>query len=129
ILPARVRGREMPADIAQRQGAEDGVAERVNHHVAIGMRQHAALVRDAHAAEHHVVALAKGVHVVALTDPELLVHRPCLPRMNSASARSAGVVTLMLSSAPSTRQGRRPMRSMAMASSVTATPARRAASR
>jgi len=37
----------------------------MNDHVAVGMRGHAAIVRDAHAAQHHVIARFEGVHVVA----------------------------------------------------------------
>ncbi len=69
-LPARIRWREMLADVAQRQRAEQGVAQRVDHHVAIAVGKHAALVRHAHAAEHDVVALAEGVDVIALADAE-----------------------------------------------------------
>ncbi len=65
----------MHADVAQRQRAQQGVAERVDHHVAVGMREHAAIVRYAHAAHHHVVALAEGVHVVTLADAEIVAHR------------------------------------------------------
>src|SRR5690606_31432417 len=122
ILPARIRRWEMPADVAQGQRAQDRIAQGMDDHVAVGVRQHAALVGDPHAAQHRVIAVAEGMHVIALSDPDVLAHCPCLPRRNAASARSAGVVSLMLSSAPSTRQGRRPSRSMAMASSVTVTP-------
>ena len=47
---------------------------------------------------------------------------------NAKRARSAGVVTLKLSSRPSTSSGRAPSRSIAIASSVTSTPSASAAS-
>ncbi|MNV81981.1 hypothetical protein D3C71_1756860 [compost metagenome] len=69
-LPAHLRGREMHADIAQCQRTEHGIAQGVQDHVAIAVREHAAAVRDADAAEHDVIALAKGMDVVALSDAE-----------------------------------------------------------
>src|SRR5690606_13186702 len=70
-LPARIGGREVGADIAQRQRTEHRVAQGVQDHVAVAVRQHAALVRHAHAADHHVVAFTEGVHVVTLADAQL----------------------------------------------------------
>src|SRR5690554_7200518 len=60
----------MHADVAQRQRAEDGIAQRMQDHVAVAVRHQAAVVRHAHAAEHHMLALAKGVDVVAVADAD-----------------------------------------------------------
>ena len=49
-----------------------------------------------------------------------------LLKINSANAKSEGVVTLILSSEPSTNKGLKPRRSMAIASSVIFKPARMA---
>src|SRR5699024_7899354 len=106
--------------------AQQGVAKRVDDDVAIGMRHHTALVRHAHASQHHMVAFAEGMDVESLAYAHVPVPFVRDSR-NSANARSAAVVILMLSSAPSTSSGRMPVRSMAMASSVTARPAERAA--
>ena len=65
-LPARVRGREMDADVAQRQRAEQSIAQGMQCHVAVAVRQHAAIVGNADAPEHHVVAIAERVHVEAV---------------------------------------------------------------
>src|SRR5690606_691494 len=70
-LPARIAGREVGADVAQRQRAEHRVAQRVQDHVAVAVRGDAAIMRHAHAAQHHVVALDEGVYVVALADADL----------------------------------------------------------
>src|SRR3546814_3964150 len=48
----------------------------MQHHVAVAVREHAALVRHAHAAEHDVVAVAEGVDVVTLADADVHVLDP-----------------------------------------------------
>ena len=55
----------MHADVAVAERAEDGVDQRVQHHVGVGMAGQAARMRDAHAAEHDVIAVAELVHVEA----------------------------------------------------------------
>src|SRR3546814_6940901 len=72
--PARIAGREMLADITQRQRAEQGIAQRVDHHIAIGMRDDTGIMGDPHAAQHHMIARAERMHVVALTDPRSEEH-------------------------------------------------------
>src|SRR5579863_9836562 len=64
-LPLDVAGGEMRTDIAVRKRAEDGIDQRVESNVAVGMGEEAAMVRHANAANHQVIALAKGVNVVA----------------------------------------------------------------
>ena len=44
----RIRIRKMPADVALAEGAEHGVAERVNHHVPVRVGDDAACVGDSH---------------------------------------------------------------------------------
>src|SRR5262245_66368706 len=63
--PARVGRRKMNTDVAFRKRAEDGIDERMQHDVGIGMPRETAPVRDAHAAEHDVLAGAGGVDVEA----------------------------------------------------------------
>src|SRR5699024_8465509 len=126
--PAFVRGRKVPPDIAQCQRPEHCIAQSMDHHVTIGMRHHTAVMRHAHPAQHDVITVAEVVHV----DPLPYAHDAASlsdDRRKSAKARSAGVVTLMLSSEPSTSKGRKPARSMAMASSVTTTPECRASTK
>src|SRR3546814_3286551 len=89
----------------------------MDHHVTIRMRHHAATIRHAHTAQGDVVTLAERMHVETLT----YAHHPVLASRNSASAKSAAVVTLILSSAPSTSRGAKPACSIAIASSLTFT--------
>ena len=58
----------MRADVAVAEGAENGIGDRVEHDVGVGMTDKAAVVRDRDAAEHHLVAGAKCVHVEADAD-------------------------------------------------------------
>src|SRR6202042_3284395 len=95
--PTLVRRRKVFADIAERERAEDGIAQRMNSDIAIRMRNESA-------ADDDVIAVAECVNVVALSN----AHHSVFPRRNSAIARSGAVVTLILSSLPSTSNGRCP---------------------
>ena len=53
----------MCADIAVGERAEDGVDQRMQHDVGIRMSGQARGMRDADAAEHDMIAVAKGMHV------------------------------------------------------------------
>ena len=66
--PLRIVGRKMLADIALGERAQDGIDQRMQRHISIRMAGHAAAMRDAHAAEHHMIAVDKGVHVEAVAD-------------------------------------------------------------
>jgi len=100
--PAFIGRRKMSADVAERECTENRVAQRVDHDIAVGMRDDAAAVGDAHTTEYDVIAVTESVDVVTLTDSQTVR----LARMNSANARSSGVVTLILLSLPSTSKGR-----------------------
>src|SRR5918995_3107144 len=87
-------------------------------------------MRDALAAEHHVIAARERMHVVALTDAQR--GHGALQDFSSRSARSmsSSSVILMLSGSPRTSRGCRPSASTACASSVGAeavSPAARSA--
>src|SRR5260221_5326538 len=112
--PAFVARRKMLADIAERERAQKRVAQRVDRNVAVRMRDDAVRMRDAHAADHYRVAGTECMDVNALAH----AHQLILVNKNSARAISAGVVILMLSSAPSMSKGRCPCASIAAASSV-----------
>jgi hypothetical protein len=56
------------ADVAQRQRTEHRIAQRVNDHVAIRVRDDSALCGIRTPPSTTVVALAKGMHVEALAD-------------------------------------------------------------
>ena len=64
----------MRADIAVGQRAEDGVDQRMQADIAVGMREKAACMRHANAANHHMIARAKGVDVVAGAGPDIAKH-------------------------------------------------------
>src|SRR5699024_3098326 len=80
-LPLRITGREMGPDIAHGQGSEHGVAQRVQRHVTITVGHECAVVRDAYTANHHMIALAKGMHIKALANTErnAVCHPAMLP--------------------------------------------------
>src|SRR6185437_5049630 len=56
-LPLDIARRKMRTDIAVGERAEDGVDQRVEPDVAVGMREEAAAVRHADAADHDVIAV------------------------------------------------------------------------
>ena len=67
----RIARRKMRTDIAVRQRAEDGVDQRMQADIAVGMGEKAARVRHANAADHQVIAVAEGVHVIAGAGPDI----------------------------------------------------------
>ena len=71
----RVARRKMRADIAVRQRAENGVDQRMQADIAVGMGEKAFRVRHAHAADHQMIAVAEGMHVVAGAGPDIAEHR------------------------------------------------------
>ena len=73
-LPLRVAGRKVRADVAVRQRAENGVDQRMQADIAVGMGEKAACVRHADAADHQMIAVAEGVHVVAGAGPDVAEH-------------------------------------------------------
>lgn len=98
----------MPADVAESGRSQQGVAQGVEGDVTVRVRHQPPDVRNAHAPEHHVIAVSEGVNVEPLTDTEIhgqsLTANCC--RMNSAKARSSGPVILMLLELPLTSSGR-----------------------
>ncbi|MNW07613.1 hypothetical protein D3C71_2042670 [compost metagenome] len=58
----------MLADIAQRSSTEQGVAQRVQYHVAVGMGQEAVFVGDTHPAQGNEITVAETVHIVAVAN-------------------------------------------------------------
>ena len=59
---------EMPADIAERRGAEQRITERMQQHIAVGVGQQARLVGNLHAAEGDERPLAETVNIVAVAN-------------------------------------------------------------
>jgi hypothetical protein len=65
--PLRIARRKVHADVAVSERAEDGIDQRMQRNVGIGMSGEPARMRDAHAAKHDVIAVAEGVHVEAIS--------------------------------------------------------------
>ena len=117
----------MLADVAQRQRAEH--ARRTAHGSRRRRRECATTPRscgNAHAAEHDVVAGAECVHVEAMADARSsLIGAPTM-EANRRQVRPGGDLEVVL--AAFDQQRAQALRSIAIDSSVTATPASRAAS-
>ena len=62
----------MVADVAERERAEDRIAQCMDHDVAVRMRDETAIVLDVDATEHDVVAGSECVDVDALADAHTL---------------------------------------------------------
>ena len=67
-FPLRIAGREVRADVAFAERAEDSVHQRVPARVRIGMADEALVVRDPHAAERHMIARPEAVRVEPRAD-------------------------------------------------------------
>src|SRR6202171_1464527 len=72
--PFGITRRKMRADIAVRQRTENGVNQRMETDVAVGMGKKAAAVRHADAADHQVIAIAEGVPVIAGAGADIAEH-------------------------------------------------------
>lgn len=96
--PGRIGVGEVAADVAQRAGAEQGIADRMQQHVAVGVGDEAAVEGNGDAADPQVVALAEAVDVEAVADSHHAVSflsaegsgASWAARIASASARSSG---------------------------------------
>jgi hypothetical protein len=55
-------------DIAFGERAQDGVDQRMQRHVGVGMSGHTPRMRNTHPAEHDVIAVGEGVHVESVAD-------------------------------------------------------------
>ena len=86
-LVARVGVGKVAANIAQRDGAEERIGNRVQQRVGVGMTEQPGCVRDFHAAEYQLAAFNQPMHVVTLPDSKTHF-RP--RKIIAAKARSAG---------------------------------------
>ena len=69
-LPARIGVGEVRAEVAQRERAQQRVADRVQQHVGVASGRQAALVRNVDAAQDQRPAGDQRVHVEAVADAE-----------------------------------------------------------
>ncbi len=79
---------EMLADVAQCKRTKQGIGNRMQQDIRIGMSQKSEGVRKLHAAEKEVTSLHKIMHIVSMSDSD--------HNSTSAIARSSGVVSLIL---------------------------------
>ena len=98
----RIARRKMRADIAVRQRAEDGVDQRMQADIAVGMREKALGVRHADAAEHQMIAIAEGMNVVAGAGPDIAEQgcRGGLPRGQNLPVSSVSCLQDRLQMSP-----------------------------
>ena len=66
-LPARIRVREVLADVAVADGAQQGIGERMQPDIGVGVPFEAVGMRDLDAAQPDVVARREAMHIEALT--------------------------------------------------------------
>ena len=62
---------KMRANIAFTQCAENGVDQRMQHRIGVGMAQQAPLVKESHAAQNELSPAAKSVHIEAMSDAKI----------------------------------------------------------
>ncbi len=64
----------MLADVAKPSRAEQGIAQGVQDHITVRVRDDTAAVRNPYTPQHHEVAFAKGVHVKSGSDAHHFLH-------------------------------------------------------
>ncbi|MDT4878476.1 hypothetical protein FQZ97_1140750 [compost metagenome] len=69
----------MLADIAELQCAKQGIGQRMQQHIAVGMGDQPELVGDPHAAKGDEIALAETVHVIAVANTHSALHEKSGP--------------------------------------------------
>src|SRR5712691_7451304 len=112
----------MPAEVAEGEGAQEGLADGVREDVGVGVAVQSDLGLERHATQDEGSAAPQGMEVEAEADSG---HERTRAR---ARRRSAGVVIFTFSARPGTTRTSWPSRSTSIASSVPVTPSRRALS-
>ena len=65
----------MLTDIAIGKRAENGVDQRVQSDIAVGMGEKTAIVRHPHPADHQMIAIAESVHIIAAAGSDVAERR------------------------------------------------------
>lgn len=86
----------MPADVAEADGAEAGVANGMNQDVGIGMAVQTLAVLDFYPTENQITSADQRMDIITVSDAHH-ARTCCCFRYSSASMRSSGSVILMLS--------------------------------
>ena len=116
VAPLRIAGREMRADVALGQRAQDGVDQRMQRHVGVGMADQRAIMRDADAAERDVIAGRRHARRCRCR----CARRQERGELHRFGAReiASSLVILMLPGSPANTLTFRPAHSASAASSV-----------
>ena len=119
---ARIGIREKPSDVAHARCAQQGVNDRMQQHVGIGVPQQTQFVRNLDATDNQLASRHQGMNIATLPNANRCAsaHLFLAASNNSANSRSAGYVTLKLVASARTSSGCSPIASIALASSVTA---------
>ena len=108
------------AGCAESEGAEQGVADRVQQHVGIGVAEQAEMPRDMHPADDQGPLGNQAVDIETVADAHQASSTRPAASSARARARSAGVVSLILNGLPGTTATGQPHHSTKAASSVPA---------
>ena len=73
-FPALVGVGKMRPDVAQRKGAQQGVAQGMDGDVAVGMGDETLFAVDPVASQPHGQAFPQGVHIISVSDPHGRIH-------------------------------------------------------
>ncbi len=73
--PARIAGREMLADIAGADGAQDGVGQRMEPDIGVRMAFQTLVMGNGDAADHHLVPRSEAMHVEAIAAADIGTRR------------------------------------------------------
>jgi len=73
VAPLRGGIRKVPANVAQRRGAEQGVADGVRQRVAVRVAHGSFVERNTHAAQNQFAPRSEAVNIAAEADPERFV--------------------------------------------------------
>ena len=76
---------KMLTDITECSRTQQGIAQRVQQDIAIGMRDDTVRMRDTHTAERHTITGAETMHIIAVADTH--AHTRCLSLMPAVSVR------------------------------------------
>src|SRR5258705_11894594 len=73
VFPLRVGGREVLADVAIGNSAEDGIRQRVEADIGVGMALQALRMRDPDPAQPDMIARYQAMNVIARARPHVRI--------------------------------------------------------
>jgi hypothetical protein len=63
----------MFANVTQTRGAQQRIAQRMDHHVPVRVRHQPAVKVNPNAAEYNMITIAKRMHVVSMANPHHVI--------------------------------------------------------